>query len=331
MKRFLIPTTLAVLGLFILDGQTASARDYTWTGANTGGGCAAATDWNCGKNWVFNDNGGVPGVAVYPGTAANDTALVARDISIAGGRVAVIPQPTLIGALANPLDSVTIRNQMSVTTAGFGMTITNPAASGAGLEIAGGGVLDVNNAAGSLVLGRAGKHLIDGELRLSVDGATLQIAATLDLGGSGTIIGLHNGAVIQITDPGDGNTRTLTLRPDLKIEGALEIQGAAGDGTKKFVNDGLVWANSVIVGQRTLAFANVTVEGQGEYRVGPTDTDVMHFTDTAVATRLNADFSILDLGILDIDNGLTTAGHMYIVGDGGAIQCAGGQCIFAGR
>lgn len=329
MNRFLLSTTLAVIGLFILDGQTASAqRDFTWTGN-------VSRVWSLGTNWVFNDTCIVPLAAVFPGStmAVNDTALVARDIICAppADRLAVIRQPQFdVAALTTPLASLTIREQMTLTFFEEGAVLEIAGVSG--LEIAAGGVLDVSLATASVVLSGAGEHLIDGELilRTFLDGnaSTLQIDTSLDIGGSGAIIGLHDTAKIKIADG-----ETLKLRPDLKIEGALTIQGVADGGTEKFVNDGTVNAGERAPGQRILTFdVELTVEGHGEFRVGEfSATDQIDFAVGVTATRLNADFSILD-GVLDINTPFFTAGHLYMLL--GEIQCnpvGGGQCTFAGR
>lgn len=345
MKSRIFVAALALVGLGILDAQNANARDYTWTGRDPNGLCPVpgATNWNCGENWVYNDSGAIPVIGNWPGSAAtNDTALVGRDISIAGGRLAAIGNPVLSVSIfpGNELDSLTIREQMTVTTGNFVLRI----AGASGLEIAAGGTLDISGATGSVVLSGLGEHLIDGELILRTyvepNASTLQIEETLDLGGSGAIIGQDDDALIQIAGPGEGFTRTLTLRPELKIEGTLTIRGAPGDGTEKFVNDGLVYANRVAP-PLIITFANVTVEGRGEFRIGDNAflaavNDEINFTNTVVATQLAAYFTLLGPtdddpafagSILDLDTPFATSGHLHMVG--GRIECDGGEtCVF---
>ncbi len=313
MKRLLLSTTLAVLGLYILDGATAMANECVWTGGTA--------DWTVPGNW-----------ATCAGVAPGLGDFVKVPTCGLGTNIANCPT---VPTGAQNAGTLLIAKDATVNPGAFALTVALPS----GLTIEDGGTLDVSAPAGSVVLQGIGEHLIDGELILrtflDLNASTLQIEATLDLGGSGAIIGEHDSALIQIVDPGAGETRTLKLRPELKIEGALKIQGAVGNGTEKFVNDGTVNAGDRGGGgvQKVVTFAvEVTVEGHGEFRVGEfSNTDKIDFFDTTVtATVLNADFSILD-GILDINTPFATSGHMYM--RDGVIQCDPnpGQCIFAGR
>jgi len=302
-SRFLL-TTLAAIGLFIVDGRSAQAAEKTW---NAGGGTPS---WNTAGNW---NPSGVPGTNDYVTIPACGS----------GRTVGTCPTiDTDVTAANSSKDIVGLRIQKdaSLTTGAYNVEVTSTR----GLFIEGGAVLDVS-ASGTVKCqggGSSGEYVVDGVINLGTSTSKLRFESASEhrLAGAGAIRGSDNNAKIEIPVG-------VTLRSSLLIDGALRID-RSGEGTDPlFYNEGLVHANRGST-PFVIALGDLEVRGHGEFRMSGGSTAEINVESTCTATKLDADFALYgDSNVLDIDADVLTAGRLYF-GDG-EIQVATNMAFIA--
>jgi len=195
-------------------------------------------------------------------------------------------------------DYVFIGQGGAVYTGGYTLKIK----AAGGLLIEGAGLLNVSGAGGKVDLAGGGTHVIDGQVGLSTSTSVLEISTHAILGGAGRIKGFVAGAEVSVDS-------TKTLISQMRIEGILTIAGTSDATTGKFVNRGLVIADSA---SARILLEDLTYTGYGQWQVGPTSGTEIEFASDAKATQLWGDFTVLD-GTLDVNANVITSGHLHWV------------------
>ena len=306
MKSRIFATALAIVGLVIIDAQTANAGCKYFTNACTAGAgaCSDTSAWTCdtsictagGSNWVSDGCSGTMTVA-KPGTGDYVVICATREVNYDEGTDPSIATLEIQADAALDFDS------------GAAKTLTVSGADGLFLrhrqDVEGNpGLIKFTAPTGNqiLVLSGGGTHVIDGVFKMNHAEATLRITtADAILAGEGSIVMSDAAAEIQV------DTQMLTNRITIEGKGVIGLSGSTGT----FVNDGLIHAN---VASGTIDLTDLTYKhGYGLFMVSTTAT--LKFNANIVdATELASDF-LMEAGTLDIDEPLDTAGVLnYILG-----------------